>query len=753
MDSPTPLARLSGTLFQGERKRAVLELRPLRYDAPSGDLVLATHVRVRLLFAGVEPGETGTGSSGRRAAAGASRDVLAHLHTTRRGLYGVRFEEVFPGRVRGLPVSVLRLQRDGQAVPFRVSPRAEVFGPGSTLFFHAEREARSTDFTGEVAYELVRSGDGKGMETVEAAPAGPAVASAALGLVAAEVNRIYQSGLLEAEDVWVWEAVPSGSARKKTMTLSGVDAGSAVDGRLAVFLEGASESGTGVDHHVRVSVNGTVVGEATFGGRRPFRLEAVVPASLFEEGENEIAVENVGDTGVPSLFFLDRWEVSPPRTPKASEGSFRGQWTHSGTVEVSGLEGPATVLDVTEGSGEPSPRWLTGVVLLRDGVRFQAEAGRSYLAVSPAGLLKPRIVHPPPSTLRGVSNRADYLLIAPESFLGAAEPLLLHRASQGLAVKAVSLEEIGREFGHGRPSGEAIRAFVRHAYHEWAKPSVRYVVLLGDATYDPRRFSATTTLDSPLPALWGKTSWLWTALDPVLGAVNGEDEVPDVAVGRIPATTVEEAERLIGKLLAWEGSGQGLEGKALLVADNKDAAGDFEWNVADIRSSFLGGRETEVLKVGELGAAGTRPAVQAAFDGGLGLASYVGHGGSAVWASENVWTTWDAASLRAESRQPLLLTLNCLNGYFVGTNFESLAESLVKAEGRGAIAAFSPSGLSVDGPAHQYHRAVMAELTSGRHERLGDAVLAAQTAYAETGLMPELLSIYHLFGDPATRIR
>ena len=118
-----------------------------------------------------------------------------------------------------------------------------------------------------------------------------------------------------------------------------------------------------------------------------------------------------------------------------------------------------------------------------------------------------------------------------------------------------------------------------------------------------------------------------------------------------------------------------------------------------------------------------------------------------------MWNSWDAPSLRAQGQQPLLLTLNCLNGYFVGTNFESLSESLVKTEGRGAIAAFSPSGLSVDGPAHQYHRALRGELVGGGHERLGDAVLAAQQTYAETGLMPELLSIYHLFGDPAMKIR
>jgi hypothetical protein len=47
----------------------------------------------------------------------------------------------------------------------------------------------------------------------------------------------------------------------------------------------------------------------------------------------------------------------------------------------------------------------------------------------------------------------------------------------------------------------------------------------------------------------------------------------------------------------------------------------------------------------------------------------------------------------------------------------------------------------------------MAELTSGRHQRLGDTVLAAQKAYAQTGLMPELVGVYQLLGDPATTLR
>jgi len=396
-------------------------------------------------------------------------------------------------------------------------------------------------------------------------------------------------------------------------------------------------------------------------------------------------------------------------------------------------------------------RWVTGFQASLGSVRFQAEAGRRYLVVSPEGLLSPRVGQLPLSTLREGASQTDYLLIAPQELLEAASPLLERRRSQGLTSRAVSFEEIASEFGHGQPSAEAIRAFLSYAYHSWPRPSPRYVLLFGDATDDPRRFLS-TSWSSPLPALWAKTSYLWTVSDPALVAVNGDDLLPDLAIGRLPATTVGEAEALVSKLLAWEDSGQDLGGKAVLVADNPDLGGDFEADVEDIRAGFLAGRSTTTLKLSELGTA-TRPAILGSFDEGASLMSYVGHGGTAVWASENVLNSWDTPSLLAQSRQPLLLTLNCLNGYFVAPNFDALPEALLKAEGRGAIAAFSPSGLSLDGPAHQYHRAVMAELTSGTHERLGDAILAAQRTYAQTGLMPELLAVYQLLGDPAMELR
>ena len=225
-----------------------------------------------------------------------------------------------------------------------------------------------------------------------------------------------------------------------------------------------------------------------------------------------------------------------------------------------------------------------------------------------------------------------------------------------------------------------------------------------------------------------------------------------MAVGRLPAGSLEEAQALVSKVVAFETAGRTLEGRAALVADNADLGGPFEADADDVASTVLKGREVQKIYLRDLGA-GTRAEIVGAFDSGSALMSYVGHGATAVWASENVFNNTDVPSLAAQAQQPLLLTMNCLNGFFHFPPLNSLSEALVKAEGKGAIAAFSPSGLSLDEAAHVYHKALLAEIASGRHARLGDAVLAAQSVYADSGVFSELLAIYHLFGDPAMRIR
>lgn len=122
--------------------------------------------------------------------------------------------------------------------------------------------------------------------------------------------------------------------------------------------------------------------------------------------------------------------------------------------------------------------------------------------------------------------------------------------------------------------------------------------------------------------------------------------------------------------------------------------------------------------------------------------------GIQLWADENILESQGVSTIGPQAQQPVLLTMDCLNGYFHFPYFNSLSEELVKADGKGSIAAFSPRGLSLNYPAAVLHRALLEGLIHGGHERLGDAVLRAQAVYAESGVFPELLQIYNLLGEP-----
>jgi hypothetical protein len=95
-------------------------------------------------------------------------------------------------------------------------------------------------------------------------------------------------------------------------------------------------------------------------------------------------------------------------------------------------------------------------------VRFQDQSGgaalRSYVVFDTP---KPA----PATAMTAVTRRAltqqppaDYVLIAPEAFLPAAQALAAHRQSQGLRVLVSPLEAVQDEFNGGRKSSYAIAA-------------------------------------------------------------------------------------------------------------------------------------------------------------------------------------------------------------------------------------------------------------------------------------------------------
>jgi len=737
-------ARLLGVGFQGDVKKAHVELAPLRWDRSSGDLVLARRLLVRLVFTGEEEGERLRGGSRgrryRRRRSHENRQAVSRqlLVVREKGLYRVDLEEIFGSRRRLLDAASLRLSRQGEAVAFHIR--------GPSLYFMSEG-ASLNPYGREAVYELELGVAGSLMGVDSAAPSGQATTFYWPSLEM-EKNIVYQSSLLDAPDLWLWDSLFAPKTKIYSFELSDL-APSGESGSLTLWLQGGSDLEGSPDHHVRVFVNGVLTAEDSWDGMNPRYLTAELLPGLLLEGENQLEVENTGDTGVSySMVLLDRFAVSYPRLLVAEEGKLEGRFSQSGVAEVCGVGYAAHLLDTTE----ETPRWLTGAEASERGLQFRAESGRSYMVVSAGAVLAPEVRRPSPSELKNQGNQADYLLVGPRSFLDSARPLLELRTEQGLETLAVPVEEIYQEFGFGEARPEAVRDFLSYAYHNWKAPSPRYVLFLGDATWDFKDYLETGVVNQVPPRIV-KTSYIWASSDPSYGAVNGEDELPDLAIGRLPAATVAEAQVMVGKLVAYETGEATVSGSVVLVADNPDRGADFEADAEEIASGLLSSRDKTRIYLGQMGTGATRDAIVDAFDGGASLMSYIGHGGIFLWARENIFNRFQVDSLAPQEQLPLLLTMNCLNGYFTFPYFNSLSEELVKAEGKGAIAAFSPTGLSLNGPAHLYHEAFLSELVSGDHRRLGDALLAAQAAYADTGAFPELLSIYHLFGDPAMELR
>ena len=66
-------------------------------------------------------------------------------------------------------------------------------------------------------------------------------------------------------------------------------------------------------------------------------------------------------------------------------------------------------------------------------------------------------------------------------------PLVAHRASQGHQAALISIDDVYDEFSFGERSPHALKDFLARARTTWTV-APRYVVLAGDATFDPRDY-------------------------------------------------------------------------------------------------------------------------------------------------------------------------------------------------------------------------------------------------------------------------
>ncbi|CAG0934339.1 partial Gingipain R2, partial [Planctomycetaceae bacterium] len=548
-------------------------------------------------------------------------------------------------------------------------------------------------------------------------------------IVRAGQNKIYAP---QAEgDTWFWERITAPATRTYTLTLSSNAAGPAT---LRLETWSSTEGSSEIDHRVRVSVNGHDAGEATWDGSVRRTLEFALPAGVLIEGDNSVRVSLPGDTGVlADTVYVDWVELAFPRRFVAQNDRLMFD-SPGGRHQLIGFSGSIDVYDVTR------PDRITRVSI-DPSASFAGEKGHRYWAVGARGYQSGRVTA---ATLTPdlTAIKAEYVAIGPSDLVEPLQPLLDYHAAHGLTVATVPAAAVYDQFGDGRVDPAAIKTFLQAA-----RP--KYVLLVGDASYDPLGYTAPPEANR-LPTLLVTTVFGGETGSDVGFAQLADDLKPVLAVGRVPARTADQVKVFVSKTLAYlqaPPSGAWRQ-RVLAVADGQEDT--FKVQAQAFLDQFAPTYQTQLLNPLPNQVDANVPIV-AALNEGNALVSYFGHGSVTQWGKDNLFTVKDGEALKASSGAlPVVLNFTCLTGLFTHPKVQSLAETLLWQADAGAVAVLAPTSLTLGSDQSFLSEALVREFLANPTERLGDLVLKAwQAVPADSPSARDVLQTFLLFGDPA----
>jgi hypothetical protein len=221
-----------------------------------------------------------------------------------------------------------------------------------------------------------------------------------------------------------------------------------------------------------------------------------------------------------------------------------------------------------------------------------------------------------------------------------------------------------------------------------------------------------------------------------------DDGIADIPVGRIPVRTPAEAALVIGKIVSRGTPNGPWASKALFVADSSPEF-DFAAVGASLSHQLPSSMTSQTIDFAHTSNA--QADIVDAMNSGSLLVTYIGHASVEIWAN-GVFSSSDAMALNNGNRLPVVVALNCLNGYFHDVYTLSLAEALMKAPNGGAVAVWASSTLTEPDQQALMGHELFSNLFSAT---LGQAVARAKFAATD----PDVRKSWILFGDPTMRLR
>lgn len=656
---------------------------------------------------------------------------IVNIFVREDGLYAVDRESA---KLAGLAIedwtqSELSLTLGGTAVPFLLEGESLVFyGMAPTDRYSASR-----------VYQLEAGQPGirfpEATVTHSALPQTDQVSKS----VHIEENHTYlaETGA-DGGDQWFWQRLGQGQKAPVTFNL---DAPSDGEGRVRINLWGSTHNPQiDLDHDFDLYLNGSRLGTVRWEGQTRHQGELAIPSGLLKDGNNELLIDNeVSGASFLDIMELDWFELDYEALPKAINDSVHFKGDGNG-LTLGGFSARPLLLDVSESSNPVRIRgwrWEDGQISV------DAEEGVELLAVGPKGYRVPAAIEPKlESSLGDVTNRADFIIIAPADLTPAVEPLATAREAEGIRTIIAPAEEIYDSFGFGAATPESIGQFLQHAMREWQPPAPRYLLIVGDATSDYRDYMGNSpryVIPSPMvPVEYGGE----TVSDGRMADVDG-DLKADLAVGRWPVSDMQQVESLVERTLSYEkGTAAGgalfavdeMEGRFAMIAERLASAGGQKES------------ESEIL----IGADSQRFAE--AWNGGAWLATYIGHGSVQQWGKDTLFSP-DAVGKLQSDRPPIVLQLTCLTGLFAHPELASLSETMLLHH-QGPVLLIAATSLTLSSHQEPFAAAIMERLADPAATRIGDAFLSAKNTLDVRGNdgLREINDTFVLLGDPSALI-